>query len=443
MPGLPAPHRIVPSVKYAIVIADGAADKPLEELDGKTPLDAAETPNLDRLAAAGKVGRAATTPAGFSAGSDVCSMSLLGYDPALFHTGRAPIEAAALGIDMPHHAWVFRVNLVTVSEDRPAEDGRMIDHSAGGLPRAEAQVLFRDLAEAWRKKCPEHARDLALHHGESYRGIAVETSGLGFGEVDTVPPHEIPGEPWRAHLPDGGAPGAAERLCALTAVSHETLARHEINHARREAGLRPANMAWIWGQGTSPRLPSFEERFDLRGAMLSPVDLLRGLGRLIGWELLDAPGLSSYHAGHDYAAQAAAAVAALDRFDIVCCHVESPDEASHQADWKTKLESIEAIDRDVIGPISERLAGCGDPETDPAARGWRLLVLPDHYTLVSTRKHDPTPVPFLLAGTYVRSVVERRFTEAEADGSDLQIPFGHELMEYFLRGGLAKVMPKR
>lgn len=436
-------------MKYALVIADGAADVPLEALAGRTPLEAASTPNLDRLAARGRVGLCHTTPRGFEAGSDVCCMSLLGYDPLVDHTGRAPIEAAAMGLALRPGDWIFRVNLVTVSDEprggapargRQAQAGLMLDHSAGGLPDAEARVLFADLLAHWRRHAPDIAPALELHHGKSYRGIAIDRGGLAFGDVDTTPPHEIPGRPWAEHLPDGGEPGAAAHLNRLNALSHDMLAQHEINRARVDAGLRPANMAWIWGQGTAARLQPFRERFGVAGAITTAVDLLKGLGHLVSWEPLEVPGAASYHASNDYAAQARACIDALDRVDLVCCHVETPDEAGHQADAETKLAAIEAIDREVIGPLLAKLESFGDSEEDAGyargKQGWRMLVLPDHYTRCDTRKHDPTPVPFALGGSWVRGVVQRRMTEHDAADTDLVVNPGHELMEYFLRGGV-------
>ncbi|MFG0305838.1 MAG: 2,3-bisphosphoglycerate-independent phosphoglycerate mutase [Phycisphaerales bacterium JB040] len=421
-------------MKYAIVIPDGGADKPLPELDGLTPLQSADTPNLDALARRGRIGTVATTPEGFGAGSDVCTMDLLGYDPGVYHTGRAPLEGAALGLMPPPPATIFRLNLVTVGESGD-DEGRMLDHSAGAITDDEARVLLGDLLEHWRKVEPDLAASLTLTPGESYRSVLIDTAELGYDALETTPPHEIPGLPWANHLPAGSKP-AAEKLTALIESSADVLSEHEVNKARRDSGLRPANLAWIWGQGTTPLLPSFESRFGLRGAMLTSVDLLRGIARLIGWDVLDCPGLTSYH-DTDYDAQARTTIAALDDYDLVVCHVEAPDEASHQADFTTKIASLEAIDRRILAPLVEHLeATYGDPEENDDAEGWRLLVLPDHYTLCSTRKHDPTPVPFAIAGAWVRSVVERPFTEAAADESDLHIEHGHDLMEYFLRAGL-------
>lgn len=437
---------ILNGVKYVVIIPDGAADKPLEELDGKTPFEAAHTPNLDRLAQIGKVGIAHTTPEGFEAGSDVCSMSLLGYDPRKYHTGRAPLEAASLGLQPGPNDWIFRLNLVTTGDEsggpyHAAPGGKMLDHSAGAISDTEARALVADLIAYVAQRAPELAAGMTLTPGVSYRNILIDASGRSYAKLSTTPPHAVPGESWEKYLPSGpeNQAGPLRRLIQLSA---ECFAQHDVNRARREQGLRPATMAWIWGQGTKPTVPTFVDRFALRGAMITSVDLLAGIASYIGWDRLHVPGLTSYH-DTDYAAQGKATVKALKDYDIVCCHVEAPDEASHQADWKTKLASIEAIDELVVAPIAKGLEAYGDPATDPDAEGWRLLVLPDHYTLVSTRKHDATPVPFLIAGAWVKSVVQREFTETSANESDLDIAQGHELMEYFLRGGLANVRAPR
>ncbi|MEX0885659.1 MAG: cofactor-independent phosphoglycerate mutase [Phycisphaeraceae bacterium] len=429
-------------MKYAIIIPDGAADRPLDELDGRTPLEAADTPHLDALAEQGRQGTAATTPAGMPCGSDVCTMSLLGYDPQRYHRGRAPLEAAALGIELNEADWIFRVNLVTVI------DGKMQDHSAGHISSSEGRKLLSDFAA--------HAElpDFVLYPGVSYRNIMVDVSsrgqtedaagdvaaqaarvvggaaGVGRGrdwsELETTAPHDIPGEPIRKHLPVGGEHAAV--LQQIVAESERYFAEHEINQTRREMGELPATHLWPWGQGRRPVMPAFAERFGVRGAMITAVDLLAGIASFIGWDRLDVPGQSSYH-DNDYAATGRYAVEAIKAYDLVCVHVESPDEASHAADAATKVAAIEAIDTHVVGPVCEALAR-GHEE------GWRVLVMPDHYTLVDTRKHDPTPVPFLMAGTRVHAVLHPPLSERNANGSDLHVAHGHELMEYFLFGGL-------
>lgn len=435
-------------MKYAIVILDGAADHPLAELNGLTPLAAADAPILARLGAMGRQGTVRTTPEGMSAGSDLCCMSLFGYDPRRYHTGRAPLEAAALGLALRPTDTIFRLNLVTTGES-DADQGLMLDHSAGQITDAEARVLLAALTDHWRRTLPELAGSMALTHGVSYRSILVDSSGRAYlgrdagsaAPLSTTPPHDIPGQPWSKHMPRGAG---ADALAALMLASRDVLVNHEVNQARRAAGLRPATMAWIWGQGSPTTMPSFQERFGVRGAITTAVDLLSGLAKCIGWDRLPVPGATSYHHDNDYRAQGAAAAAALDHYDLVVAHVESPDEASHQGDWQSKVAAIEAIDRDVIAPILSKLESFGLAEDDPRAMepgapmGWRMLLAPDHYTLVSTRQHDSTPPPFLIAGAWVRSVLKSAWSEERSAESDLHIDPGAGLMEYFLYSGLKR-----
>lgn len=432
-------------MKYAIIIPDGAADQPIPQLGGRTPLQAARMPNTARLAAMGRVGTAVTTPPNFEAGSDVCSMSLLGYDPARYHTGRAPLEAAALGLTPTPTDWIFRLNLITTSDAGDSTTGTMVDHSAGAISDPEARSLVASLDQFWRERAPDLARQFKLTPGVSYRNILVDASGTSYAHVATTPPHAVPGEPWGQHLPRatspaGDAPAAALRT--LLTLSRECLAAHEVNKSRLAAGKRPATMGWIWGGGTKPSVPTFHHRFGLRGAMITAVDLLAGISSFVGWDRLHVPGITSYH-DTDYAAQGRATCRALRDYDLVCCHVEAPDEAAHQGDHQTKVASLEAIDEHVVGPVLSALEALGNSELDPAAEGWRLLIMPDHFTLCSTRKHDATPVPFLMGGSWIRSAVPRDFTEPAAAASDLRIDPGHDLMEYFLRSGLAGARARR
>lgn len=421
-------------MKYVIIIPDGAADFPLEELNQRTPFEAASMPHLCRVASMGHVGSAFTTPPGFEAGSDVCSMSLLGYDPARFHTGRAPLEAAALGLNPSSTDWILRLNLVTTGAPGTAQEGVMLDHSAGAITNSEARTLVAGLVAHWRQAHPDLVQGVTVTPGVSYRNIMIDGSGRSYASITSTPPHAIPGERWSNHLPrgSGGSAESAQVMRTLMHASIDLFARHEVNLARIEQGLRPASMAWLWGQGTRPAMPTFKDRFGLRGAMITSVDLLAGIAAYIGWDRLEVPGLTSYH-DTDYAAQGRETIRAINAYDVVCCHVEAPDEASHQADWQTKVASLEAIDREIIGPVVEAL------ESQHSAGGWRILIMPDHYTLCSTRKHDATPVPLVLAGTGVQSAVIRKFTEEDANQSDLRVDPGHELMEYFIRSGLPQV----
>jgi len=397
-------------MKYAIIIPDGAADNPLPELGGKTPLEAAHTPNMDRVALEGRQGLVRTIPEGFESGSDVATMCLLGYDPAKYHTGRAPLEAAAKQIPLAPTDWVFRCNLVT------AIDGIMKDHSAGGITDAEAQILIHLLADDLKLPGFEFFTGVSYRHLLVYRGNQTL-------DVTTKPPHEIPDEPYAKYRPRGKG---AETLNYIMDRSRELFAEHEINQVRRQTGLNPASQVWLWGQGHAPNMPKFTERFGVnKSCMISSVDLLRGLAVLLGWDIHNVEGMTSYH-DTDYAGQGQETAKMLDQYDLVFSHVEAPDEASHQADWKTKIAAIEHIDKYVVGPVLEKLRTFGE---------WRILVMPDHPTNIATRKHGCAPTLFAMAGTRVASVVKKPYNEKNATASDLFIRHGHELMEYFLHGG--------
>ena len=397
-------------MKYAIIIPDGAADEPLEQLGGKTPFEAADIPNMDRIATEGRQGTARTVPDGFESGSDVATMSLLGYDPKIYHTGRAPLEAAAQQIPLSPTDWVFRCNLVTVI------DGVMKDHSAGGISNAEAQRLIADLARSL--KLP----GFEFHYGVSYRNLLVYRGREPF-DLTTKPPHEIPDEPIAKWLPKGtGSP----ILRQIMERSREIFADHEINQVRRQTGHNPATQVWLWGQGHAPNMPTFRDRFGVKsGCMITGVDLLRGLAALLGWDVREVEGMTSFH-DTNYAGQGNATAEALDKYDLVFSHIEAPDEASHQADWKTKVESIEHIDRYVVGPVLEKL------RTFPE---WRIMVLPDHPTNITTRKHGHAPTCFAMAGTRIKGLKPAPYSERNSAASDFRIERGHELMEFFLHGG--------
>ncbi|MCC5829603.1 MAG: cofactor-independent phosphoglycerate mutase [Phycisphaeraceae bacterium] len=407
-------------LKYVVIIADGAADLPLEELEGKTPLESAAMPNLRELAPTGRLGTVATTPPGMPCGSDICCMSLLGYNPAKYHTGRAPLEAAALGLDIEPDHWVFRVNFIAVRE------GLFLDHSAGHITSREGRILLEDIAGA----CD--LPGFAFHPGVSYRNIMIDTTGAhDWSKVRTVPPHDVPDQPLAKHLPaplHASANADCRLLHNLIEKSEALFAEHDINLTRIDLNELPATHLWPWGQGRKPTMEPFEVRFGLKGAMITAVDLLAGLSGFMGWDRLDVPGQTSYH-DTDYAAAGTHGIDALEHYDIVCIHIEAPDEASHAGDPMTKRESLEAIDKHIVGPVHAALK-------DRYGDRWRMLFLPDHYTLCSTRKHDPTPVPFLVCGHKLRGVVPRAFSEANATESDMHVEFGHELMDYFLNAGM-------
>lgn len=403
-------------MKYAIIIPDGASETPIPDLGDKTPLEVAKLPNMDRVAMMGKLGTARTTPPGYSAGSDVCTLCLLGYEPAKYHPGRAPLEAAAMGLKLDPADWVFRCNLVTIV------DGVMMDHSAGHIGDKEARIL---LEEVRKHLAPDvGTTPLTFYPGVSYRHL-LTIRGMDFTGLKCTPPHDIPEQPVKGYMPKGKN---ADYITSLITRSHEVLGSHEINLTRRDLDENQASHIWLWGQGKAANVPSFKERFGKNGAMITAVDLLRGIANLIGWTNLECPGITSYH-DTDYAMQGKVACDALDRFDVVCCHVEAPDEASHAANFAEKIESLEAIDRHVVGPILAKLQTY-------EKEGWRLMILPDHATQCTTRKHYDEPVPFAIAGKNMPNVFQRPFNEAAARTSDLHIQRGYDLMEYFLTSNL-------
>ena len=392
--------------KYAIIVPDGAADEPLEELGGKTPLEAAETPNLDRISAAGRLGLVRTVPEGFEPGSDVAQMSLLGYDPLRYYSGRAPVEAAARGLRLGLDDWVFRCNLVTIA------DGLMADHSAGHISTEEGSSLIKELQA--------HITDerVSLYAGVSYRHLLV-FKGMDF-EVRTYPPHDHIGKPVEKILPRGKG---ADVLIQLINQSQQIFAGHEVNRVRQDLGENQVSSIWLWGQGKQARLDSFRKQYGLQGAAITAVDLVRGLAKLIGFDLIEVPGATGF-IDTNYAGKGQAAVEALKKYDLVFVHIEAPDEAGHQGDAEAKKKAIEQVDRHIAGPILKALE---------QYESWRILVLPDHPTPVHGGAHSAEPVPFAMAGTQITRVLQLGFSEANAAKAGLRIDKGCELMEYFLK----------
>jgi 2,3-bisphosphoglycerate-independent phosphoglycerate mutase len=337
-------------------------------------------------------------------------MCLLGYDPAVFHTGRAPLEAAAQRIPLSPSDWVFRCNLVTVV------DGIMKDHSAGGITDAEAKRLLVDLSNHL------NLPGFEFHTGVSYRNLLVYRGKEEF-EIRTKPPHEIPEEVAAKYVPSGKG---GEILRRIMDESTKLFASHEVNLARKKAGKNQATQVWLWGQGHAPNMPKFKQKFGVgSGCMITGVDLLRGLAALLGWDVHEVEGMTSFH-DTNYAGQGRETARMLDKYDLVFSHIEAPDEASHQADWKTKVEAIEHIDQYVVGPVLEKLRTFSD---------WRILVMPDHPTNIGTRKHGYAPTLFAMAGSDVKSVKSAGYSEPNARASGIYLERGHELMKYFLRGG--------
>jgi 2,3-bisphosphoglycerate-independent phosphoglycerate mutase len=403
-----------PLMKYVIVIPDGAADEPQESLSGATPLEAAKTPNLDRLAQLGCVGRANHTPRQLPAGSDVANLSLLGFDPVANYSGRAPIEAAAKKIPLGDNDWVVRCNLVTVV------DQVMQDFTAGHISTEEATELLAAAQSHLPAESP-----LRFFPGVSYRNLLVyrpaSDSKAPFSrDTRATPPHDLTDREVTDDFPRG--PGS-DLLCDLMGESVAWFAKHPVNERRIANGKRPASNVWLWGLGKKPRLGSFRELYGIRGAMITAVDLLRGLAELVGWENITVPGATGY-LDTDYAAKGQAAIAALQKFDLVCVHIEAPDEAAHQGDVAAKIAAIEAIDHKIVGPVLEALQSRSE---------WRMLVTPDHPTPCRTKTHSHGDVPFVVAGSRIAPDKSQAYGETAAAASELAFPLGFELMSWFLK----------
>ncbi len=392
-------------MKYLVLIPDGSADDPRAELGGRTPLQAAETPNFNRLAHTGTVGLVKTIPEGFAPGSDVANLCVLGYDPHIYYSGRAPLEAASLGIDLHKDDVAFRCNLVYI------EDGFLRDFSAGHIDTESACRLISYLQENLG------TGDASFFPGLSYRHIMI-SKGKAL-EALCTPPHDITGKPIEPFLPKGQG---GSWLRGLMEVSARLLADHPVNQKRILEGKSPANMIWLWGQGTAPKMPSFHERFGLRGSVISAVDLVKGLGKYAGLEVIEVPGATGW-LDTDYAAKARFALKQLESKDFVYVHVEAPDEASHSGDSAAKVEAIERFDSLLLGTLLEGLKAF--PEH-------RVLILPDHATPLATKTHNAEPVPFLLHDSSSRGEKDQSFDEVSASKSNLKFERGWELMEWFL-----------
>lgn len=393
--------------KYVIIVPDGAADFPLDIFDGKTVLEAANIPNIDAISIVGRQGTVQTIPDGMAAGSDVAQMSLLGYDPEKFYSGRAPIEAAAMGIEVTPEDWILRCNLVTFS------DKVMADHSAGHISTDEATKLIEELAESL-------AGDdkLKFYPGVSYRHLCViSDTNL---KVSTVPPHDIIGEKISKNLPKGKG---ADYLNDIMAKSQQLFDNHEINRVRKDLGENPVSSVWLWGQGHKAMMERFSKRFGISGAVITAVDLVRGLAKLVHFDLIEVEGATGY-LDTNYKGKGEAAIKAIEDYDLVFVHIEAPDEAGHSGDAEAKKKAIEEIDEHIVGPVHEALKQYDS---------YRILVLPDHPTPVETQAHSDEPVPFAMAGDGIKGILQKPFSEENAHESGFRIERGHEMMEYFLK----------
>ena len=393
-------------MKYAIVLPDGAADERLAQLGGKTPLEAARIPHMDWVAEHGRLGRYVTIPEGFTPATDVGTLSVLGYDPHVYYSGRAPIEAAAKGLAVRADQMIFRCNFVTVL------DGLMKDNTAGHIAQAEADALIAALQPALADAGCE------FHAGVTYRNLMLLADAAEL-KLRLAPPHDIIGQPVATHAPQG--PGD-ERVTRILDRARAVIAAHDVNRKRREQGREPVTDIWLWGQGRPAVLEPFATRFGLRAAVITGVDILRGMAQLMGMEIIEVPGATGY-IDTNYVGKGEAAVRALDRVDMIIVHVEAADESAHMGNAAEKVKALERIDETVVGPLLERLA------REPA---WRILVAADHPTLTTTRGHSAIPPLFAFAGTGVDAVERAPFTEPAAERGGYWITPAHDLMRVFV-----------
>lgn len=398
-------------MKYIVVLGDGMADRPMEELNGKTPLEAANTPVMDEMAGMGVVGLAHTIPEGMSPGSDTANLAVLGYNPRLYYTGRSPLEALSIGVDMKETDVALRCNIVTVSDDDlPYEEKTIIDHSSSEISTEDAAVLL----EAVRK---ELENDIYKYYvGTSYRHLTIWDQG---SVVPLTPPHDILGKVIGEYLPK------EEALYEMMKKSYDILNNHPLNVARAEKGLNKANSLWFWGAGTKPCLTSFFEKTGKKGVMISAVDLLKGIAVGAEMKVIEVEGADgTLHTNYEGKAQAAVDALLKDDYDFAYIHVEAPDEMGHQGSLERKLKAIEFLDERVIKVVKEQM--------DASGVDYRMLVTPDHPTPIVLRTHTPDPIPFLL---YDSTKQRRRigfYNEKEAMESGLVVEDGYEMINKLL-----------
>ena len=399
-------------MKYVIVIPDGMADLPLTELSGKTPLETANKPNMDYLASKGIIGKVKNIPVGMEPGTDVAVLSVLGYEPDQCYSGRGPLEAASMNIELEKNEVAFRCNLVTVKDDI------MLDYSAGHISTQEAKILIKMLEEKLG------SNKIKFYPGIGYRHLLI--SSILSEKARCTPPHDILGKPIKDFLPAGETQKIINRLME---DSKFLLEGHEINRDRRTEGKNPANMIWIWGGGRKPQLKTFKERFNITGSVISAVDVVKGIAKYAGLDVVNVPGATGYY-DTDYKAKGEYALKILSRKDFCLVHIESTDEASHNGDINEKIKAISEIDEKVIGTI---LNGLKDED-------YRIMVVADHPTLISTRTHSAEYVPFVIyssvQGDYADLKTEENitsFSEVSVDKSKLRFEKGKDLIEFFIK----------
>lgn len=395
-------------MKYVVVLGDGMADYPIDELNGKTPLEAAKTPTLDALSKVSEVGLVHTIPEGMAPGSDTANLSVIGYDPKIYYTGRSPLEALSIGVDMEPTDISFRCNIVTLSEEESYEEKTIIDHSAGEITTEEAKELVEAVAKELGNELYQ------FYVGTSYRHLTIWKNGT---VIDLVPPHDILGKTIKEYLPKD------EVLNQMMKKSYDILSNHPVNLKRKEQGLNPANSIWFWGAGTRPALTSFEEKNHKKAAMISAVDLLKGIAVGANMTNITVEGANGgLHTNYEGKAKAAVKALEEDGFDFVYIHVEAPDEMGHQGSIERKIQAIENLDEKVIKIVKEELEKRGED--------FRMLVLPDHPTPIAIRTHCSDPVPYLLYDSTDEKDNTFAYSEKGGKESGNYIEQGHTIIDY-------------
>ena len=395
-------------MKYIVVVPDGVADYPIDILGGKTPLEVADTPFMDSLAKKGVLGRVKTIPRGFTPSSDVANLSLLGYDPKIYYTGRGPLEAANLGVELEERDLAFRCNFITTA------GGKLHDYSAGHITDKESKILIEHINKNLGTD------NIEFFFGTSYRNLMVIRGGLDLGleKVKYFAPHDIMGKEISKHLPQDKN---SKIILDLMERSKDILKSDEINKVRVDLGENPANMIWLWGCGSKPTMPFFESEYNLKGAVISAVDLIKGIGRIVRLKVLDVQGATGYY-DTNYLGKAEAAIKALEVCDFAFIHIEATDEAGHNQDLRMKIACLERIDKLIVGTVLDKLRG----------KDFRILVTPDHPTPISLRTHTDEPVPFLISGSGIEKDEFSSYSEKEAQNSSLYFDRGVDLLKYFL-----------
>ena len=398
-------------MKYIVVLGDGMSDEPIAALDGKTPLEVAHTPVMDELAAKGEMGMVQNVPAGMSPGSEVANLSVVGYDPKEVFTGRSPLEALSVGVEMEPDDIIFRCNVVTLTEEEPYEEKTILDHSSGEISTAEADVLMDAIREHFNDE------QFQFYTGTSYRHIMVWKHGR---LAQLEPPHDHLTKVIGPYLPQ------EQVLRSFMERSFPILNDHPVNQRRAAEGKRKANSLWYWGAGTKPSLSSFTEKTGLKGAMISAVDLLKGIAVGAGMQICQVEGATgSIDTNYEGKAQAAIDALLKDGCDFAYIHVEAPDEMGHQGELDHKIMAIEDLDSRIIAPIKKAMEDAGED--------FRMLVLPDHPTPLRIRTHSADPVPYVLYDSTRQRKTAMRYTEAEAMATGIFESQGHKLMERFLQ----------